>query len=412
MGVRVLARLQLRPERPSLCRSGKEQEVTNWRQHSRKRDGMRSRAILTIVIVGFAACPSVVLANVGTPLMWAGALHLLFGNLLIGTLEGALLARFFKAHAGRAIGLMIPGNYFSAWVGFVWLNDLIVRRLAFDLYNTWFLLWVMVGVSWALSIVMEWPFVAGSFWKTTRWLRRSIFASLAVQTISYVLLFGWYWLASGATLYTRIAVVPPDSIVLPQGVQLYYIAEDGDVYARDFDTRETKKVFELDSSNEQDCLALRQSPTGENLWDIVALLESDAVAQSKSVPIGVTLAGSAAPHNRDGRVDAADRDSVPHRRQATRLGAARDSSWEFESGFWAREGLRGTNSRTGVSLHVSLETPFAAWAVRHAEQLPDDCVIFQFGERQICILEPETNKVSLIAYGRGPLALLKRALTE
>lgn len=35
---------------------------------------------------------TVVLANAGTPLMWAGMLHLVIGNAIIGIAEGALLA--------------------------------------------------------------------------------------------------------------------------------------------------------------------------------------------------------------------------------------------------------------------------------------------------------------------------------
>ena len=34
------------------------------------------------------ALPMVAMANAGTPLMWAGMLHLLFGNALIGIFEG------------------------------------------------------------------------------------------------------------------------------------------------------------------------------------------------------------------------------------------------------------------------------------------------------------------------------------
>ena len=40
--------------------------------------------------------PSVAFANVGTALMWASGLHMLFGNILLGLLEGLFLAKFFK----------------------------------------------------------------------------------------------------------------------------------------------------------------------------------------------------------------------------------------------------------------------------------------------------------------------------
>lgn len=78
---------------------------------------MKSRQILILTAVILLGLPSVVLANVGTPLMWAHALSLLVGNLCLGILEGALLSWVYKIRAGRAVGLMIMANYFSAWLG-------------------------------------------------------------------------------------------------------------------------------------------------------------------------------------------------------------------------------------------------------------------------------------------------------
>jgi hypothetical protein len=42
-------------------------------------------------------------ANAGTALMWAGMLHLVIGNALIGLLEGVLLGRSFGVPSGKAI---------------------------------------------------------------------------------------------------------------------------------------------------------------------------------------------------------------------------------------------------------------------------------------------------------------------
>ena len=72
------------------------------------------RNILTIMLL--CAIPSVVHANAGTPLMWAGMFHLIFGNLLIGIFEGILLAKIFHLSKLKCIGLLILANYFSAWV--------------------------------------------------------------------------------------------------------------------------------------------------------------------------------------------------------------------------------------------------------------------------------------------------------
>ena len=49
--------------------------------------------IATLPGVNLLADTTLVLANEGMPLMWAGMLHLVIGNAIIGIAEGALLAR-------------------------------------------------------------------------------------------------------------------------------------------------------------------------------------------------------------------------------------------------------------------------------------------------------------------------------
>lgn len=46
--------------------------------------------------------------------MWAGMLHLVMGNLLIGVAEGLLLVRLFGAPKGKSVACMIGANYVSA----------------------------------------------------------------------------------------------------------------------------------------------------------------------------------------------------------------------------------------------------------------------------------------------------------
>ncbi|RYD32450.1 MAG: hypothetical protein EOP85_21735, partial [Verrucomicrobiaceae bacterium] len=45
-------------------------------------------------------------ANAGTPMMWASSLHLLFGNLVIGFLEGFIIASFFGRLEKRTLLVM------------------------------------------------------------------------------------------------------------------------------------------------------------------------------------------------------------------------------------------------------------------------------------------------------------------
>src|SRR5262245_60705590 len=97
------------------------------------RAHMKRHASIAILCVAFfSAFPKHAWANAGTPLMWAGMLHLAFGNLLIGIGEGYLLSRWFSVPERRG-AIMILANYFSAWVGGFVVCGVIVDALPLDL---------------------------------------------------------------------------------------------------------------------------------------------------------------------------------------------------------------------------------------------------------------------------------------
>jgi len=134
--------------------------------------------------------------------MWAGMLHLTFGNALIGIGEGLLIAGVFKLPKRRCIGWMIAANYLSAWVGGIGLN-MIAARLDWNLYCAWRLFWLFVVTTYVVTILLEWPLVALCFRKQDRKLPRTFKASLLAQSASYLLLFGWYWGARASRFTPR-----------------------------------------------------------------------------------------------------------------------------------------------------------------------------------------------------------------
>jgi hypothetical protein len=79
--------------------------------------------------------------------MWAGMLHLVFGNFLIGVGEGLVLAWVIKLRKIVSMALMIAANYASAWIGLSWLQDHMVHALNLEPYNAWRWVWIIVGVS-------------------------------------------------------------------------------------------------------------------------------------------------------------------------------------------------------------------------------------------------------------------------
>ena len=273
-------------------------------------------------------------------------------------------------------------------------------KLDLDLYNARRWLWCMVGITYVLTIFLEWPFVALCLRKSEHWFRKSIWGSLVVQSASYLVLFGWYWAASGTSLYTDLAVVQPSAISFPKDVTLYYIDENGtNVFAQNLGQKETRKIYELTTLKNEDKLFLRESPTAAGRWDIIAGSERQSeppapMPSDRIVSDGLTCAVAEPP--RGGLLPGGE---VPRFR-------ADKSGWQFHFG-WMAGRLYGKNEKEDKTLGVSLETPFVQWPIYCPTQLPSGQVVFQLGTNQICILDPNEHKVALLAKGRWPVITMK-----
>lgn len=369
------------------------------------------------IAVIFGLCllglPTPVLANAGTPLMWAGMFHLVFGNALIGVAEGALLARMFRLSYAKSIGLLVVANYFSAWCGGMFLRNVIVSHASLDLYNAWSFFWMMVAATYGMTLVLELPFVVVALRKKPHWFMKAFGGTLVVQSVSYIFIFGWYWMASGTSLYRSTEVVELSAMSLPEEVLVFYIsAKDGDVYVRPLAGGADEMVIDLGSSDWNDRLILHDgSVQDDGIWDLVARQDTNVTQAPELISMNRSFSEDVVPEP-DPRAEQVGTwfsfGAVP------KLGRAGNSEWNFQTGFWPIEGLRG--EREGVPdtrVGFSYETPFGEWFVRNAIHLPNDQVLFQLGTDQICVYDPETRQVALVVKGRGPTAVLKEeALSE
>jgi hypothetical protein len=335
-------------------------------------------------------------ADAGTPLMWAGMLHLVFGNAIIGIFEGFILARIFKLKSNVCVLVMIAANYFSAWGGGLFLNYQITKSLPFNLYNAWHWIWVMVFVTFVITLILEWPFVFFCFRKDQNRFKKSLLGNLLVNTLSYVLLFWWYSSASGTTLFTKTNIVQPSDITFPKNGQVYFISETNGVCKFDFSSRQIEKVCSLDT-DKNDRLFVRASAFGTNNWDILDSSKRILVCSNLQVTAVQFWHDT---NNLEG--------TMFNFGAAPKLGNAEKSNWNFRTGFWAIEGIHGVNTNSGENIHLSLETPFVSWNARNATQLPEDYVVFQLGDDQICLFETATRKIALLARGQGPVVVLSR----
>jgi hypothetical protein len=225
--------------------------------------------------------PMSVFADVGTPLVWGSTFHLLLGNAIIGVLEGLLLAQVFGLRKRQCVGHLILANYVSAWTGIA-LTSFLFSKLATDICSGLKITWLLVAASYFLTLMVEWPFVARCFRGTQRWIANSVKGSLLVQSISYALLFGGYWLLSGTSLYSNLDVVSPKQILVPEGISMFFFSSaDGHVYRSQLGSAIDTKVTDLSSTNRwEDYLQLTDSQTESNYWDLAAVLN-----RQRSTPV-------------------------------------------------------------------------------------------------------------------------------
>lgn len=341
--------------------------------------------------------------------MWAGMLHLVVGNALIGAAEGALLAWLTSASKPKCIGVMILANYVSAWLGGQFIRRAVMQEVDLDLTNAWRWFWLMAAATYVLTLLLEWPFVLWCLRGTRRWIRRSVLASLVIQSASYGVLFGWYWASSGTSLYTKMEIVAPAELALPESLVVYFIAaDDGNVYRRTPSADARAKVYDLRSTDLNDRLVARPNATDPQRWDLLAIMETTFRGEPQLVDVLTNLPVEAAP-------DWISTGTDPPQYCVTwwnfgpvqAIRGMPESPWEFHTGFWPVEGLHGSNRTTGERVGFSYETPFGEWTVRNATLLPGDKVLFQLGHDQICAFDPASRRVALLWRGRGPVPVIE-----
>ncbi|RBP42639.1 hypothetical protein DES53_106348 [Roseimicrobium gellanilyticum] len=364
-------------------------------------------ALLATPVVLYPATAS---ANMGTPLMWAGSLHMLIGNLFIGIFEGLLLSWIFKTHRGASIGVMILANYLSAWLGIGILGNFHPSE-PLSLSNAMSWLGLMVGLTYVMTLLLEWPFVVWMFRGTPHQLGRSIRASLLVQTVSYALLCAYYGSAGHMSLYTRTELVNASALSLPEHVMVYYLScDDGDVYRRSLSGGKPVKVMELDSKSVVDRLFVCRNAERPAEWDLVARLEAPRGGQVELVTVVPNLKATVAPgiraRNEELGLEGRIWENVG---EVDKLGDPTSGRWSFRTGYWAGDGLKGVDSASGERWKLAFETPFVGLPVLNAVQLPGDKVLFQLGSSEIYLLDAPTRRLALLWKGRGPVAMLGTA---
>jgi hypothetical protein len=339
-----------------------------------------------------------ILANAGTVLMWATAGWLLIGNLFIGLGEGMLLARLTKCSGPRACIIMIAANYASAWLA-AWLHPWTMFPFTLEA-GVWWLTGAWLA-TFVFTVIVEWPLVRLILRKEAG-LKKAFVRSLQINACSYAVLTACFALVGPTSLLwqthrVRLVEIPVVA------AKVFFISPDRlSVQCLSLPDGTVSKLAELpspadDDTGNYDRLFWQTAQTGEgsDLW---------LTRRSRADQIKLQVL-----RNFIGKVILPDpaRKEIPDmwfNLDAADLRPGQNGPWEAKAGFWAAEGLRLRKS-DGKFVRLALETPFAQLYVRAVTMLADDKVIFQAGN-EICLLDCETLRLTILANGYGATVLL------
>ena len=381
------------------------------------RPAHAARITTALTLCGFIA--ALAHANAGTPLMWLGALHLVIINLVIAGVEALILKIIARIRFGRALFASLIANFASALVGLFLLLPRASQSLEdasgipLDAANAHMLRFVLLAFLTTLAV--EAPIVYLVTRKKAR-PRRLLVAFLLAQLATYAALLWIYNGASNASA-TRLTRDHTMSFVArDHPATVYYINHtDGDLWRVGLNGTGRERIGPIDlfSSPIPDghsyfddferihnqVLSIDPNPTGgENL---IALRDLGREEQKQTLIENLPHALGPRPSP---SVDIVTMDTRPPDRTLPKVTA----------GFWAFDGLsiypRGTHDNAWKdSWSVAYETPLAAWRVRRVTVLPDDLIVFELGDRQICVLDPHTRTLGVLAEGRSNLITMPGA---
>ncbi len=365
-----------------------------------------------LAIVAFVIClhSSVASANPLTPVFLAQGFHLLFGNAIIGVVEGLIIALIFKIPKKRSIRRMILANYASMIVGMVILaasehlifgDEPELYRLR--LFPISFFLPMLV-----LAIVLEWPFCAWIMPSGKgRWLR-GLKASSLVQPISYAFLVGFFILISTTPEDSGIAV---DRSLVPDNkdpAMIYYIGiKDGDLYKINLNGTALQKLRTLGLRDYKKLFtAPNEERTGWTLYVEGEHYDSKPIVLIENFSKRPAVSGSVIEYGGDNW-----RSMHTYMGPAAELRPVDQRDWKVSVSIFADKALTAKNQKTGEVIILGIDTPFNMWMPKSATVLPGNKVVAEMGGN-ILLWDIDGRKLGHITRGRSPVVSWEGKMTD
>jgi hypothetical protein len=345
-------------------------------------------------------------ANAGTPLMLLTFAHLIFGNAIVGLAEGLLLWLMFRKSARFiVVPLMIAANYLSAWAGYAFVVGvrefgIVEAQLPTDPQHALSVLsdtlhtafWIVAAVTFAMSVVLEWPFVAFALKPRPRRALVALGISLLLQTASYAVIAPLYRTAAKVNLLE----VTVDAAVVAESANnawIHYISQDGATLDR----------IRISGSDYQIVTTL-PLVEGEHRW-LRPVAEGDetiALAYRTSADEDqVVLSDWCTRARHPWKIFPNPQGDYP---------PEWETPWHASTSDLIHRGLAIYNSDQHEARNLFLDTPLLDWECVNATLLPDNRVVFQLGP-WIVLYEIASRRIGVIAEGHSPVLVLDESPT-
>lgn len=327
---------------------------------------------------------SLLMANAGTPIIWAGFLHLSIGNLLLGITEGALIARIFRVPYRSCIILMILANYLSSIGGNIifhniepWLTNSIIKDD--PLRNAYSYIWTTIVIALGVTLILETPFV---IWILRRKSWIVILSALIIsQGLTNGVLFYWYRSASDVSVLTY--QITPD-LEPPQAnlYEMFYLDPTGTPLRMNLDIRSPKTIegsskIAIHGNWTMTRLTLNKMNQG---MDLILITDKNTIIASNVF-----------------RIDAIDTNDDEIFIPSYNARYLHDDGYTIRSDWW--NSYYGSRP-DGQIIRIGMATPFYRWSSHTSTYLGYGYAVINFDDR-LYLVQLEKKLINFIAKGYG-----------